>query len=91
MEVYKDLSNPASKEFENLLNNQLSKINIEEGKIDQHEGSFLVGTLLKKIYVDSALRKADMINQQHAEDEKPEPIVDPLPISWKEFKNARKR
>ncbi len=33
MEVYKDLSNPASKEFENLLNNQLSKINIEEGKI----------------------------------------------------------
>ncbi len=33
MEVYKDLSNPASKEFENLLNNQLSKISIEEGKI----------------------------------------------------------
>ena len=33
MEVYKDLTNPASKEFENLLNNQLSKITIEEGKI----------------------------------------------------------
>ncbi len=33
MEIYKDLSNPASKEFENLLNNQLSKVNIEEGKI----------------------------------------------------------
>ena len=33
MEVYKDLSNPESKEFENLLNNQLSKITIEEGKI----------------------------------------------------------
>ena len=33
MEVYKDLSNPASKEFESLLNNQLSKITIEEGKI----------------------------------------------------------
>ena len=33
MEIYKDLSNPASKEFENLLNNQLSKITIEEGKI----------------------------------------------------------
>ena len=33
MEVYKDLSNPVSKEFENLLNNQLSKITIEEGKI----------------------------------------------------------
>ena len=33
MEIYKDLSNPASQEFEKLLNSQLSKINIEEGKI----------------------------------------------------------
>ena len=33
MEIYKDLSNPASKEFEKLLNSQLSKNNIEEGKI----------------------------------------------------------
>ena len=33
MEIYKDLSNPKSKEFEQLLNNQLSKITIEEGKI----------------------------------------------------------
>ncbi len=33
MEIYKDIKNPASKEFEKLLNSQLSKINIEEGKI----------------------------------------------------------
>ncbi len=33
MEIYKDLTNPASKEFEKLLNSQLSKNNIEEGKI----------------------------------------------------------
>ena len=33
MEIFKDLSNPASREFEKLLNTQLSKINIEEGKI----------------------------------------------------------
>ena len=33
MEIYKDLSSPASKEFEQLLNSQLSKIQIEEGKI----------------------------------------------------------
>ena len=33
MEIYKDLSNAASKEFEKLLNTQLSKIQIEEGKI----------------------------------------------------------
>jgi len=33
MEIYKDLSTPGSKEFEKLLNSQLSKVNIEEGKI----------------------------------------------------------
>ena len=33
MEIYKDLTNPVSKEFEKLLNTQLSKIQIEEGKI----------------------------------------------------------
>ena len=33
MEIYKDLSNPASKEFEKLLTSKLSKTQIEEGKI----------------------------------------------------------
>ena len=33
MEIYKDLTNPDNQQFEQLLNSQLSKINIEEGKI----------------------------------------------------------
>ena len=33
MEIYKSLNNPESKEFEQLLNSQLSKTKIEEGKI----------------------------------------------------------
>ena len=33
MEIYKELNTQLSKEFENLLNNQLSKNTIEEGKI----------------------------------------------------------
>jgi small subunit ribosomal protein S1 len=33
MELYKELNTPQSKEFEQLLNNQLSKAKIEEGKI----------------------------------------------------------
>ena len=33
MELYKELNNPQSKEFEQLLNNQLSRTKIEEGKI----------------------------------------------------------
>ena len=58
---------------------------IEEGKIDQHEGSFEVGTLLKKIYIDSALRKAEKLN---AESDKMEPEYKgpQVEISWKQFK-----
>ncbi len=33
MEIYKDLNNKATKDFEQLLNSQLSKIKIEEGNI----------------------------------------------------------
>jgi len=33
MEIYKDLTSTASQEFEKLLNSQLSKVQIEEGKI----------------------------------------------------------
>ena len=33
MEYYKDLTNPENQQFQKLLNSQLSRINIEEGKI----------------------------------------------------------
>ncbi len=33
MEIYKDLNTQKNKDFENLLNSQLSKVKIEEGKI----------------------------------------------------------
>ena len=33
MEIYKDLSNPSSKEFEKLLNNQFQKILLKKEKL----------------------------------------------------------
>ena len=62
---------------------------IEDGKIDQHEGAFTFGTLLKKIYVDSALKKAEKLNAQTdvSETEYKGPQVD---ISWKQFKQMKK-
>ena len=33
MEIYKDLTSPGVKEFESLLDSQLSKAKIEEGKL----------------------------------------------------------
>lgn len=38
---------------------------IENGDADQHEGSFEIGTLLKEIYIDSAVRKSEKIDKAH--------------------------
>ena len=63
---------------------------IEEGKVDQHEGSVIVGKYLKELYVDSALRRADNLDKQHAENaEDTEPREEPKHISWKEYKNMQ--
>ena len=58
---------------------------IEAGQMDQHEGSFEVGMLLKKIYVDSALRKAEKLNVESDKME-PEYKGPQVEISWKQFK-----
>lgn len=57
---------------------------IEEGELDQHEGSFLVGSILKELYVDSALKKADKLNaeeQPKAIQKKPE-----IKMSYSQYK-----
>lgn len=61
---------------------------IEEGELDQHEGSFLVGSILKELYVDSALRKAEKLNKN--EEPKEEPKKPEVNISYKEFKKMNK-
>ena len=58
---------------------------IEDGHLDQHEGSFQVGSILKAIYVDSALKKADKLDVEN-EKEKVEPKKANVNISWKQFK-----
>lgn len=60
---------------------------IEDGKIDQHEGSFEIGTILKKIYIDSALKKAQT-NEQNVSQNTPNvsQSQNTINISWKEYK-----
>ena len=60
---------------------------IEEGEVDQHEGSFIVGTLLKELYVDSALKKAEKLDKEPLEEEGI--VIEPIQISWKEYKRSR--
>lgn len=60
----------------------LSKI--EDGEIDQHEASFEVGTILKKIYVDSALKRSEKLDKIYNEE-----IIthEKKDISWNAYKN----
>jgi uncharacterized membrane protein YfhO len=63
---------------------------IEKGELDQHEGSFAVGTLLKELYIDSALKKAEKLDK---ETETMKPVIKQAVtnMSWKEFKNSKKK
>ena len=86
---YTDIFNKIRKdELDLSLFNQFLDVleKIEDGEMDQHEGSFAVGTILKKIYVDSALKKADKLNEH--EEPKEEAKRAATQISWKQFKNS---
>jgi hypothetical protein len=57
---------------------------IEDDKINQHEGSVMVGKVLKELYVDSALKRGENLDEQYKSTE-------PTPkehenISWKDYK-----
>ena len=57
---------------------------IEDGQVDQHEGSVMVGKILKELYIDSAMRRGENLDKEYAS-EKVDPIVG-KPITWKEYK-----
>jgi hypothetical protein len=61
---------------------------IEDGHVDQHEGSVMVGKILKELYVDAAIRRGENLDKEHAV-EKVEPTVG-KPITWKEYKTLHK-
>jgi hypothetical protein len=57
---------------------------IEDEKVDQHEGSVLVGRILKELYLDSAVKRADNLDKER-ESEKVE-RVEGKAISWRDYK-----
>jgi hypothetical protein len=61
---------------------------IEDGKLDQHNGAYEFGVLLKQIYVDSALKKAEKLNAETGEKEK-EYKGPQVNISWSQFKKMQ--
>ena len=58
---------------------------IEDGEIDQHEGSFEVGKLLKELYVDSALRR----ESKHDKKKKKKAKRRAKNITWGDYKRLQ--
>ena len=57
---------------------------IEDGVVDQHDGSVMVGKVLKELYVDSAIKRGENLDKQY-ESERPK-LVEGQAISWKQYK-----
>ena len=69
-----------------IMNEFISVLrSIEEGLMDQHEGSVKIGELLKKLYVDSALRKGEKLDKNNPKEVKV--FKKSKDISWKQYKN----
>jgi len=58
---------------------------IEDSKVDQHEGSVMVGKILKELYVDSATKRLENLDKEHEK----EPMSEGKAISWKQFKQMK--
>ena len=57
---------------------------IEDNKVNQHEGSVMVGKVLKELYVDSALKRGENLDKQY--DTTPVETSDSRNISWRQYK-----
>lgn len=85
---YMEIFNKIKKDELNLeILHQLLDVlkEIEDGKLDQHAGAFEVGKLLKTMYIDSALVKAERIDKKTGEKKivsKPKEKK----ITWAEYK-----
>ena len=74
----------------NLLDKFLNILKkIEDGELNQHEGSYLVGKHLKELYVDSALRNQEKLeakDKHRKVQKKPPGVNNEKKISYKDFK-----
>ena len=57
---------------------------IEEGELDQHEGSVKVGEILKSLYIDSVLKEEK--RREMIETRKKSNKSEVKKISWNEYK-----
>ena len=87
---YTDIYNKVLKEEIdlNILDKFLDALElIEKGEVDQHEASVKVGTYLKELYVDSALKKAEKMDELNKTEENNDCEIEN--ISWSDYKKSK--
>jgi len=57
---------------------------IEDGAVDQYDGSTMVGKVLKELYIDSAVKRGENLDKIYEAD-KPK-LIEGQEISWKQYK-----
>jgi len=63
---------------------------IENGNLDQHEGAFKIGTILKEMYVDSAISNIEGKDEEAESEAEPKIQIKPkVDISWDQYKASR--
>ncbi len=86
---YTDIFNRLKKDELNLniMSDFISVLKrIEDGEIDQHEGAYTIGKLLKDIYIDSALQRSANLDEKHVKSKKTDKRLPAKKLSWKEYK-----
>jgi len=63
---------------------------IEQGQVDQNEGSVMVGKILKELYVDSAVRLGEKLDKANEELNSNNVVerTEPKQIRWNEWKQG---
>jgi len=59
---------------------------VEDGDMDQHEASVRVGQILKKLYIDSALKKDKKEEAKRERQRKKKPVNRKAKLTWAQFK-----
>jgi len=63
---------------------------IENEEIDQHEGAYAIGTLLKNIYIDSAIKRGDNLDKKYGNKKVPKkPNNMKAKLSWEQYKSMQ--
>ena len=67
--------------------NTLSQI--EDGNLDQHEGSVKVGQLLKELYIDSAIKSQEEMEEKERKRKKKSFSRPVRKLTWKDYKKSQ--